>query len=387
MSYFLALDAGTTSTKVILFDKDGHSLATSIQEYHLLTPAEDWVELEPDQYWQACLDGIHQVLSNSAIHPDAIAALSVSSQGETLIALDGAGRPLRPAIVWLDNRAKEEALHVAKSFDPDAFYQVSGLPEVIPTWPACKILWLRNHEPAVSARTKKHLLVEDYLLYRFSGRFATEGSVSTTTGYFDIRSGEWWPEMLGFLGLSSESLPTLYRSGQVIGTVVPEAARETGLSTRTRIVTGAMDQVAAAVGSGNIAPGIVTETTGTALVLAATVDQPTYDPSKRFPCYYHALPGRYLLIPYCQAAGMVLKWFRDQFGQEEMARAQDSGRDPYDLLGELAAVVPPASDGLVLLPHLTGSTSPHFNPGREVSILASPWLIPRGILYALLWRQ
>ncbi|MGC8788212.1 MAG: FGGY-family carbohydrate kinase, partial [Anaerolineae bacterium] len=310
MPYFLAIDAGTTSTKVILFDGGGNPVATSIQEYRLSTPAPDWVELEAQQYWWACVEGIRQVLSKSSVHPQTIAALSVSSQGETIIAVDEQGMPLRPAIVWLDNRAKGQAQHLAENFDLDVFYRITGLPEVIPTWPACKILWLKDQEPAVFARAQKYLLLEDYLLYRFSGNYATEGSVSTTTGYFDIRSGQWWPEMLTFLGISAEALPVLYRSGEAIGYVTPEAARETGLSTRTQVVTGAMDQVAAAVGSGNIAPGRVTETTGTALVLAATVEQPTYDPQKRFPCYYHALPGRYLLLPYCQTAGMVLKWFR-----------------------------------------------------------------------------
>jgi len=113
-----------------------------------------------------------------------------------------------------------------------------------------------------------------------------------------------------------------------------------------------MDQIAGAVGAGNIAPGIVSETTGTALVLAATVNEPTYDPRKRLPCYCHALPGKYLLLPYCQTAGMAFRWFRDQFGRGQS----------YNQLTALAAEVPPGCEGLVMLPHLTGSTSPYFNP-------------------------
>ncbi len=194
--------------------------------------------------------------------------------------------------------------------------------------------------------------MEDYLLHRLSGCYVTEGGVCTSTGYFDITTGRWWEEMLDFIGLRPEQLPTLLRSGEIVGPVTGDTSRETGLSTRTLVVAGAMDQIAGAVGAGNIAPGLVSETTGTALVLAATVNEPTYDPQKRLPCYYHALPGKYLLLPYCQTAGMVFRWFRDQFGQGQS----------YEQLTALAAEVLPGCEELLMLPHLTGSTSPRFNP-------------------------
>jgi len=352
MSWLLTIDAGTTAVKVCLFSQAGELVAASSQEYELLTPAEDWVELPAEVYWKCCVAGIREVLAQQGVTPPGILAVGVTSQGETLIPIDEAGQPLRHAIVWLDNRAGAEAQAVAASFELDRFYEITGLPEIIPTWPACKILWLREHEPEAFARAHKVLLVEDYLLYWLSGRYVTEGGICTSTGYFDIRTGQWWGEMLDAIGLRPEQLPDLLRSGEVVGPVTEEAARETGLSTETLVVTGAMDQIAGAVGAGNIAPGLVSETTGTALVLAATAHEPTYDPWKRLPCYYHALPGKYLLLPYCQTAGMALRWFRDQFGQGQS----------YDQLTALAAEVPPGCEGLVMLPHLTGSTSPHFNP-------------------------
>jgi xylulokinase len=327
-------------------------VTSSAQEYSLLTPAVDWVELSAEAYWQSAVAGIREVLARPGVRPEDILTVGVTSQGETLIPVGAGGEPLRNAIVWLDNRAGVEAQAVASSFARERFYKITGLPEIIPTWPACKVLWLRAHEPDVFAQAHKVLLVEDYLLYRLSGHYVTEGSVCTSTGYFDVRTGQWWGEMLDFIGLRAEQLPALLRSGEAVGPMTAEAARETGLSTRTAVVTGAMDQMAGAVGAGNVAPGVVSETTGTALVLAATVDKPVYDPQQRLPCYYHALPGRYLLLPYCQTAGMAFRWFRDQFGQGQS----------YDQLAALAAEIPPGSEGLVMLPHLTGSTSPHFNP-------------------------
>jgi sugar (pentulose or hexulose) kinase len=352
MALLLSIDAGTTSVKVALFDAEGQMVASSGQEYDLLTPAEDWVELPAEVYWQSAIAGIDEVLAKSGAAPGDILAVGVTSQGETIIPIGRNGQPLHNAIVWLDNRARAEAQQMAKSFDLDRFYEITGQPEIIPTWPACRVLWWRRHRPEVFAQTHKYLLVEDYILYRLSGRAVTEGSMCTSTGYYDIRTGTWWEEMLDFIGLKPDHLPTLLRSGEIVGSLTEEASRETGLSTGTAIVTGSMDQMAGAIGAGNIAPGIVTETTGTALVLAATIDRPTYDPQKRLPCYSHAIPGKYLLLPYCQTAGMVFRWFRDQLGQGQS----------YDQLTAMAAEVPPGSDGLVALPHLTGSTSPKFNP-------------------------
>jgi len=352
MSWLLTIDAGTTAVKVCLFSEAGKLAATSSQEYDLLTPGEDRVELPAQTYWECCAAGVREVLAQPGVTPEEVLAVGVTSQGETFIPVGETGQPLRNAIVWLDNRAEPQAQAIASSFTLDLFYEVTGLPEIIPTWPACKILWLREREPRVFSQAHKYLLVGDYLLYRLSGRYVTEGGVCTSTAYFDIRSGQWWAEMLEFIGLRAEHLPALLRSGELVGPVTENAARETGLSTRTLAVTGSMDQIAGAVGAGNIVPGIVSETTGTALVLAATVNGLAYDPQKRLPCYYHALPGRYLLLPYCQTAGMVLRWFRDQFGRGES----------YDELTALAAGVPPGSEGLVMLPHLTGSTSPCFNP-------------------------
>ena len=365
MQLLLALDAGTTSVKAVLFDEAGHTLGCSVQEYRLLTPAPDRVELPAETYWAACRRGIRELFDRSGLSPADVVAVSVSSQGETIIPIDRSGQPLCNAIVWLDNRPAAEAAELARAVDLDAFYGVTGLPEVIPTWPACKILWFRQQAPEVFARAHKFLLLEDYLLYRLTGQFVTEGSVSTSTGYFDIRSGTWWPLMLDLIGITAGRLPELRPSGSVVGPVSAKAAGETGLPLHTRVVTGAMDQVAGAIGAGNIAPGVITETTGTTLALAATLPRLTYDPQKRLPIYYHALPGTYILLPYCQTAGIVLKWFRDEFGQEDLVEAQRTGQDAYDLLAARAADVPAGAEGLLMLPHLSGSTSPNFNPAAR----------------------
>ncbi|NLE45171.1 MAG: hypothetical protein GX620_10650 [Chloroflexi bacterium] len=357
MDYLLSIDAGTTSVKVVVFDELGRVVAGSLHEYQLLTPHPDWVELGPDVYWLSAVAGIADVVGQLGDEAQSIRAVGVTSQGETLIPVDATGRPLRRAIVWLDNRAVDEAQIIASAFDAGRFYEVTGLPEIIPSWPACRMLWLAENEPDVFAQVGKYLLVEDYLIYRLTGRTVTEPGVCTSTGYLDIAGSAgdgrtWWPEMLDFVGVSPTQLPELVGTGEVVGQLTRAAAEELGLSRDVVVVTGGMDQIAAAVGAGNLAPGIVSETTGTALVIVSTVDQPTYDSQKRFPLYCHALPDRYLLEPYCQTAGMVLRWYRDLFG----------GGRGYDELTALAADAPPGCDRLLMLPYLTGATSPHFDP-------------------------
>jgi xylulokinase len=148
----------------------------------------------------------------------------VTSQGETLIVLDKNGRPLRKAIVWLDNRAKEEAETLKNKFGQEAVYHISGQQDIVPGWPAAKILWLRKHEPTVFKSAAKFLMLEDYLIYRLTGKFATDHAMNPSTLYYDMIHGRWWPEMLDFLGISTEQLPMLLNSGEVVGKITADVA-------------------------------------------------------------------------------------------------------------------------------------------------------------------
>src|SRR5574341_1852848 len=139
MELLLGIDAGTTSVKAGLFRPDGQCLALTRQEYQLSLPRASWAELDPEIYWQACVATTKNVLQRANVNPLEVVALSVSSQGETMMALDSKGRPIYPAIIWLDNRATQEANTLARKFSAEA-YQVTGIPEIIPTWTACKIL-------------------------------------------------------------------------------------------------------------------------------------------------------------------------------------------------------------------------------------------------------
>jgi len=365
MSYLLGIDVGTTSVKAVLFNLKGKVIASGRSEYELYMPQPEFVEVETETFWKAFKDSLKKVLNESKIDTQKIIGIGISSQGETFVALGKDGKPLGRAIVWLDNRSREEAKLIKDKLGADNIYSVTGQNDVIPTWTATKILWLRRNKPNFFKKVYKYLLIEDYIIYRLTGKFVTEYSVVCSSLLFDLPHRKWWSEILQFINISEDQLPELKPPGQPVGNVTPEAAKETGLHTSCIVSTGAYDQAANAIGCGNIDSGVISETTGGALAVVATIDHVILDPMRRLPCHHHAVQGKYFLQPWCHTAGVILRWYRDNFGLLEMEAANRMGLDPYDLLTLEASKVPPGSDGLVLLPHFMGAASPEFDPDAK----------------------
>ena len=365
MKHFLAVDLGTSAVKAAIFDETGKRLALGIEEYALLTPGEDICELPAEVYWEKFLAACKTVLADSAVDPKDIIAVGFASQGESFVPVDAAGKPLRNTIVWLDNRAHDEAAAIEAKFGRDLVYKTTGQPDVGPIWTACKILWIKNHEPDVFAATAKFCLVEDFLIHRLSGKFVSEFSVYSSSLVLDINRRALWPEMLEFIGVSADHFPELTESGSVVGTITAEAAAATGLSNDTLVVTGAYDHAAGSIGAGVTHSGVMSETTGSAMAICAPVDKVAFDPQFRVPVHCHAISGKYFFSPWGETAGMTLRWFRDKLCQGEMAQAEASGRDAFDILGEMAAATPAGSEGLVMLPFLSGTGAPEFDPNAK----------------------
>ncbi len=361
MDKILSVDLGTTAIKTCLVDAEGRVLASASREYRLDTPTPETVELDAETYWQAFREGVAELLARSRVDPREVRALGISAQGETLICADAAGHPVRPAIVWLDNRAQEEAADLASEFGDEAAYRITGQVSFVPTWPAAKILWLRRHEPDAFARTSRFLLIEDWFIARLTGRYVCEGSLVTSTMYWNLLTRRWWPEMLAYLGVDEGRLPEIREPGEPVRELLPAVAAELGLDPATVVCTGALDQAAGAIGVGNTREGVFSENTGAALAICATVAAPFVDPARQMPCHYHGIAGLYMAHTFT-SGGMVLRWYRDTFCEPEMAAAARLGSDAYDLLGAQAAAIPAGSEGLVMLPHLQGAMAPEANP-------------------------
>jgi xylulokinase len=355
MRYLLTLDVGTTAVKVGLFSEKLDLVSFAIQEYSLLTPKLDHVELKPETYWENIKKAIGKVLFESKVVASQIVSITCTTQGETFVPVGLDGKNLSSAIVWLDSRAKSEAEDISKKFDKQTVYSTTGLPEINGYCPIAKILWIKNNFPALYVATHKFLLLEDYLIYRLSGRYVTNPSLMCSTGYFNINTDKLWGDMLEFCCISPDKFPEILRSGSVVGEILPEIASEFNLSPKTIITTGAMDQVASAIGSGNISEGTVTETTGTAQVVAASYEKEIPKNWSTVTIYRHAVENCFLKIVINQTAGMAYKWFRNEFCIDLM----DGNGDAFDLMGELAGNEPILSRGVTFFPHLTGMQFPH----------------------------
>ena len=280
---FLGIDIGTTSLKAAVFDGAGKRLAVRSVDYTLDTDAETgFIEFPADEYIVMC----RRVIAELEAECGKIDALSVDTQGETLILTDEAGKPLCPAVVWLDNRAVTEAEAIKEKFGNKLVYEVTGQPEITAGWPASKLLWFKNNKPEIFRATKKIFMLEDWVLYNLCGEFVTEPTIQSSTIYMDVTKNVWWQEMLDFIGITEAQLPRIAPSASVVGKCGEIA-----------VVSGALDQIAGTIGCGVTDETLISEMTGTIMAICVMTDKmPPYNPDSIIPCHLHAIDGKYCLI-------------------------------------------------------------------------------------------
>lgn len=360
--YLIGIDIGTTSLKAAIFGTDGVTVSAATVDY-TLDARGNMTEFDADEYISIVRRGLTEAAEKAfpGESPSElcgkIAGISVDTQGETLIVTDEQCKPLRPAIVWLDNRATAEAEELEHRFGRQTVYEITGQPEITATWPACKLLWIKRNEPEIWARTKRVFLLEDWILRALTGEFVTEPTVQSSTIYFDISRKCWWDGMLGYIGVTAEMLPRVVPSGTPVGRACAQwlsggGAAGEGCSDGIPVMSGALDQIAGAIGAGVVGNGIVSEMTGTTMtVFAPCGGIPEYDPKSIVPCHL-SYDGSYALLSWTPTAGIALKWFKNKLCEGYSFAGLDS----------LAEKLPYGSDGLVFLPYLCGSTMPKYDP-------------------------
>lgn len=355
--YVLGVDLGTSGTKTVLFDKQGRAIASASREYPLDQPRNGWAEQDPECWWQAARETIRQVIGESGVAPAQIRGLGISGQMHGLVLLNENGQVLRKAILWCDGRTQQECDEITRIVGRERLIRITANP-ALTGFTAGKILWVRRHEPEIWKQVRHILLPKDYVRFRLTGEYGSEMSDASGTNLLDVPRRCWSGAMLDALDLDATLLPPLMESSDAAGTVTSRAAEETGLQPGTVVAAGAGDNAAAAVGTGVVTTGKAFATIGTSGVVFAHADQVQIDPKGRVHTFCAAVPGAYTVMSCTLAAGLSLKWFRDQFCQAECQTAAQMGEDPYTLMSQEAAQSPIGANRLVYLPYLMGERSP-----------------------------
>jgi xylulokinase len=306
-------------------------------------------------------------LRDSGIPASEIACIGLSGQMHGAVLLDRNDEVLRPALIWCDQRTAAECRYLNETIGPRRLVELTSNP-ALTNFTLTKLMWVRTNEPSIWRRFHSFLLPKDYVRLCLTGVRAIDVADASGTLLLDVAHRRWSDAMLDAVGLNPDCLPALYESQVVVGQVTDAAAATTGLKAGTPVVAGAGDQAAGATGMGIVRPGDVSATIGTSGVVFAASDAPVTDPLGRLHTFCHAIPGRWHVMGVTQAAGLSLRWFRDNFGVAA-GRPGAHQPDPYDQLSAEAAQVPPGAGGVLWAPYLMGERTPHLDPDAHAALV------------------
>jgi len=362
MAYYLGIDVGTSGTKALIMDARGRVLATGTGEHAVSSPKPAWSEQDPREWFSAAVKATRAAIAKAAIDGRQVAGIGCSGQMHGLVCLNGAGLPLRPAIIWNDQRTAAEAEEIERKAGGRA-----GLIRLVgnvamTSFTLTKLLWVRRHEPRVYDKIRHVLLPKDYVRLCLTGEYAGDVSDMSGTLLLDQRRRDWSEKALKLFRIRRDILPRVYESHEIAGTVTARAARQLGLAAGTPVAAGAGDQPAGAVGNGIVRAGLVSATMGTSGVVFVHSPKYVTDPAGRVQTFCAAVAGQYCMFGCILAAGGSFQWFRNTLGAKEIQEAAAAGVDPYELLTGQAAKAPAGCEGLFFLPYLTGERTPHADP-------------------------
>lgn len=343
---FLAIDIGTQSSRAAILTEDGRVLAMASQSHDLATPRPGWAEQNPADWWDATMHNVRDVVSRTVAQAR-VSAVAACGQMHGAVPVARDGVLLANAVqLWCDKRAAGIVAEVIARNDTGDLMRLAGN---VPTaaWSGFKMAWMRREQPELYDRVWKILTPKDFINLRLTGVAATDRSEASGSFLMDACSGTWSPELIALLDLDASHLPPIHASHQVIGTILPEVARATGLLAGTPVVAGSGDMLALLLGAGVTEPGAACDTSGTASVISFYARQPVADPRLM---NLHAAGPHWITFGILDSGGGSLRWWRDRFN----AGAGEDGDAVYERMMAEAAGIPAGSEGLVFLPYLLG---------------------------------
>lgn len=330
-------------------------LGSGFQEYGIVCDEPGMAEQDAEQVWRITCDVVRQALTESGARD--ISALSLSVQGDAIIAIDQTMTAIYPAILGMDYRSAPQAARCAEQWGDRALFDVTGM-RPHPINSLIKLLWFKDERPAHFAKAWKIVTYADFILAKLGAPPTIDYTMASRTMGFDVQARAWSFQILEQCGVDADLLSNAVPSGTVAGTVSPEAANLTGLPEGALLVTGGHDQACAAIGAGAVREEIGVVSTGTAEVLSSAFTQPALNDGMYesfYPCYLHARDGMYFTFALNHVGGLLLRWYRDNFAGIEMQEAEHQGRDAYD---HMLSKMPDGPSSVMVLPHLNGSGTP-----------------------------
>lgn len=362
---YIGIDLGTSAVKLLLMEENGTLVRSVSREYPLSMPRPGWSEQDPADWEREAFLGIRQLLEGE--DPSLVDGVGVGGQMHGLVALDGAGQVLRPAILWNDGRTEEESARLNREPGESALAAYTGNISFA-GFTAPKLLWMQRHEPALFDRIAKIMLPKDYLVWRLTGTHSADPSDASGTLLFDVERRRWSREMLELCSLREEQMGRVFESSEAVGRLSREAAERTGLRREVRVVAGAGDNAAAAVGTGTVGGGLCNISVGTSGTIFLSGDRFVNPENHAIHSFCHADGGWHLMGVELSAAACNAWW-------SGVLRTGDYAAEQAEIAPERLG-----RNRVLWLPYLMGERTPHNDAASRAAFLGMSMDSTRGDL-------
>ena len=351
---FMGIDIGGGGLKTMIVSGDGSVRGSASVDLQTRTPFPGWSEQDPADWWLALCDTVPRALADAGLRSDQIAAVAFSAGAHTPVLEDADGKVIRPAILWSDGRSGAEAAQLQAEHGDEILALACNRPAA--TWTQPQLLWLSRHEPEVLQKARRLYVAKDWLRSRLTGTWETDATEAVGTLLYDGRRNAWSERLCAMIGLDMSVLPPIVKPTDIVGTVLPEAARACGLAVGTPVVCGSSDTSVEAFGAGATTTGAGTVKLATAAAISVVAMGPR--PSPTVINYPYCVPGHWYTIGATNSCASAHRWLRDTF----FADAGSSAAAAFDRMDEDAVAVSPGAKGLLFHPYLQGERTPHWDP-------------------------
>ena len=346
--YYIGIDLGSTNMKVAIYTQEMKLVDRQSCPVNYIRE-NGFVEFDADLYCKDLMALIGSMIRTNSIDAAQVSQIALTGQAESLVVVDQSGNTLMNAISWMDERSVAECQKLEKLFDSKEIEAVTGQMAVLPTWPATKILWLKNNKPEIFGNAATYMMLKDFVVFTLTGKKMADMSIATFTFYFDIYEKKYWQKMLDAIGISESQLPQLAEPCTVAGELTADSAEAMALTTATKVNIGTLDHFTGMIGTGNVQLGGMTLSTGTVMALTTMSAEPAPRDSG-IAMHYGFLPDTHIMLPVAESGGVSLEWFRRTC----------MGEVTYDMMNaELSKRQLP--NNLIFLPYLVGTNSPEFD--------------------------